>query len=281
MNAIEIMNVIDIYLKFQWSFPMKNKSADLVCHTLQKLILQEGSPEFIGSARWLRSRGSFTGTIKQRKERVHIMNVIDIYSKFQWSFPMKNKSADLVCHTLQKLILQEGSPEIIGADNGTEFNHFDQLAERFSIDIRHGQPYRSNTQGGIERVNGTTRDSIFNYLQDKNAKRWVDVLPMLVYTYNTTRHSSTKMTPFQVHRRRDEVFKMDRFVKANLEKTAQEMIRRFAKLPAKNVRPKAVAEPLTVGDNVRISTQSQIEVRKDGDIKIKSKLKKRLLTTIV
>jgi hypothetical protein len=104
------------------------------------------------------------------------------------------------------------------------------------------------------------------------------VLPMLVYTYNTTRHSSTKMTPFQVHRRRDEVFKMDRFVKANLEKTAQEMIRRFAKLPSKKVRPKREAEPLEVGDDVRISTQSQIEVRKDGDIKIKSKLKKRLLT---
>jgi hypothetical protein len=87
------------------------------------------------------------------------------------------------------------------------------------------------------------------------------------------------MTPFQIHRRRDEVFKMDRYVKANLEKTAQEMIRRFAKLPAKKVRPKTVAEPLQVGDNVRISTQSQIEVRKDGDIKIKSKLKKRLLST--
>jgi hypothetical protein len=35
---------------------------------------------------------------------------------------------------------------------------------------------------------------------------------------------------------------------------------------------------LKVGDDVRISTQSQIEVRKDGDIKIKSQLKKRQLT---
>jgi hypothetical protein len=92
--------------------------------------------------------------------------VIDIFSKFLWSFPLKNKSSSIVAFTLQNLFLSEGHPQILGSDNGTEFksevneltegvkleedidemrgfmggNEMKVLGTRFSIDFRHGQP---------------------------------------------------------------------------------------------------------------------------------------------
>jgi transposase InsO family protein len=213
---------------------------------------------------------------------VYLLNIIDIFSKFLWCFPIKNKSGEVVADIIQKLILSEGTPEILASDNGTEFNNQDitELAERYGIDVRHGQPYKSNTQGAVERVNGTIRDSIFSYLKDHDSKRWVDNLHFFVYSYNTSVHSTTKLTPFQVHRRKNEVFRMDQFVKKNLQKNAEKMVKRFAKSNSgveKKPRKKKDPQVISVNDDVRVSTQSQIEVRASGDIVVKSKKHKQVL----
>jgi hypothetical protein len=106
---------------------------------------------------------------KQNNGFRFVLNVIDIFSKFLWSFPLKNKSASIVAFTLQNLFLVEGHPKILGSDNGTEFKgevddlmegvklgediseikefsgfegeELNILTERFSIDFRHGQPH--------------------------------------------------------------------------------------------------------------------------------------------
>jgi transposase InsO family protein len=210
---------------------------------------------------------------------VYLLNIIDIFSKFLWCFPIKNKSGEVVADIIQKLILSEGTPEILASDNGTEFNNQDitELAERYGIDVRHGQPYKSNTQGAVERVNGTIRDSIFSYLKDHDSKRWVDNLHFFVYSYNTSVHSTTKLTPFQVHRRKNEVFRMDQFVKKNLQKNAEKMVKRFARGVEKKPRKKKDPQVISVNDDVRVSTQSQIEVRASGDIVVKSKKHKQVL----
>ena len=101
---------------------------------------------------------------KQNNGFRFVLNVIDIFSKFLWSFPLKNKSSSIVAFTLQNLFLSEGHPQILGSDNGTEFKSevneltegvkleedidemrgfmggkdMQVLAQRFSIDFRHG-----------------------------------------------------------------------------------------------------------------------------------------------
>jgi len=122
------------------------------------------------------------------------------------------------------------------------------------------------------------RDSIFNYLQSALTKRWIDKLPFFAYSYNTAFHSSSKVTPFMAHRRRHEVFKIDKLVAQNIVKVAQNMIKRNAQgFQPKKIKKVQDLELISVGDDVRVSTQSQIEVRAQGEIKVKSKLKKGLL----
>lgn len=298
----------------------------------------------------------------------YVLNVIDIFSEFLWSFPLKNKSAAVVAFTLQNLFLTEGHPKILGSDNGSEFKQevetltegkeleremgevkgfFQQenmidLAGRFSIEFRHGQPYKSNTMGGVERVNRNIRDSIFAYLQntkghkaaakeeakenlepdtseteldtdaegaeekmrkiqereakkskvkveakvkaggkkDDSSKRWVDKLPFFTYVYNASVHSTIKTTPFTAHRGRAGLVKMDAVIKERIKVKAERMVKQYARERDGLVvrRGKKLDEKIEVGDSVRISTQSMIEVRKQGDIKVKSKLKKGLLS---
>ena len=198
-----------------------------------------------------------------------LLNVIhvDIFSKFLWSIPIKNKSGEVVAFEIQNIIMREGTPRVISSDNGTEFRneHMDELAKRFSFEVRHGQPYRSNAQGAVEKVNGTMRDAIHAYMNENSTKHYLSALPMLTYSYNTTNHSTTKYSPFLVHRKKNEIFNLDNIVHRNIVKASQQMIKRLEKSQQKEL------EPLEVGDSVRISTQSQIAVRKQGEIVIHSK----------
>lgn len=136
-----------------------------------------------------------------------VLSVIDIFSKFLYSRPLKKKESKLVADALQDIFLSDGAPTILQSDNGPEFVNadMDELAKRWKIQLRHGLPYKPSTQGAVERVNQTLKHSIYKYLHQHETKTYTDVLPFLVYSYNTTRHSTTKHTPFEIHRGRSDV----------------------------------------------------------------------------
>ena len=177
------------------------------------------------------------------------MCVIDTFSKFAWVEPLKNKSSKSIAYSLQQIICREGSPSIISSDNGSEFvnEDFIQLCSRFSIKHQTSLPYHPQAQGQIERFNATIKNTIFKYLTDYESKRYIDNLQFLVYSYNTSVHNTTKKTPFEVHKRRYESFKMlDNIVYKNLEKNATKMIENSLK------NQQAMKDELEIGDKVRV-----------------------------
>ena len=52
----------------------------------------------------------------------------------------------------------------------------------------------------MERFNRTIKEKMFKYFSANNARKFVDVLALLVDQYNNTIHSSTKMTPKEASR---------------------------------------------------------------------------------
>lgn len=186
---------------------------------------------------------------KQNDNVNFLMNVIDIFSKFAWSFPLKNKSSKSIAYSLQQIICIEGSPEIIQSDNGTEFinEDFIKLCQRFNIKHRTSLPYKSNTNGGIEKLNSTIKNYIFRYLTDHQSKRYIDNLNLMLYSYNSTTHSTTKKSPFEIHRKRYESFKMlDDIVHKNISDNAVKMIEQSLK------EQQAMKDELIEGDKVRV-----------------------------
>src|SRR6185312_1395611 len=134
-----------------------------------------------------------------------LLTILDIFSKFLYVQPLKNKTAAVVAEALQSVLLADGSPEILQSDNGPEFvNEFmTQLTQRWNMRLKHSQPYKQSTQGAVERVNQTLKQAIFKYLRNHATNKYVDALPFLVLSYNTSQHSTTQRTPFQVHRGRE------------------------------------------------------------------------------
>jgi len=196
---------------------------------------------------------------KSNENFAFLLTVIDTHSKFAWVRPLKNKSAPLVAYSLQEIILQEGSPTIISCDNGSEFvnDKLKELCERFNIEMRYSLPYKPQSQGQIERFNQTIKNKIFAYMADKNTRKYITDLNWFVYSYNTSKHSTTKHTPFQVHRGFDERMKLlHNQVKENISKQAEKMIEREVK------EMNSQREPLNVGDKVRVANLAKRSQRK-------------------
>ena len=74
--------------------------------------------------------------------------MIDVHSKFLWSRPLKNKSAESVAYELQSIYLIEGAPKILQSDNGPEFKNekMTELCARFAI-----EQYRISSTGNWTR----------------------------------------------------------------------------------------------------------------------------------
>jgi len=52
-----------------------------------------------------------------------VLNCIDSFSKYVWSFPIQNKTAEEVAACLKRLFSEQGSWKILQADNGGEFKN--------------------------------------------------------------------------------------------------------------------------------------------------------------
>ena len=74
-------------------------------------------------------------------------------------------------------------------------------------------------------------------MNENKTKMYINKLPMLVYAYNTAQHSTTKYSPFLVHRKKNEIFNLDNIVKSNIVKASQRMIKRLQKANQKEQEP--------------------------------------------
>lgn len=133
-----------------------------------------------------------------------LLVVIDIFSKYVHVAALKSKHSNRVAFALQLMFLQDGAPRILQTDNGSEFRNGDviELSKRWSFEMRHGLPYKSTTNGGVERVNRTIENAIQSHMVDYQTKRYLDVLPFICFSYNTTVHSTHSFQPFLVHKGR-------------------------------------------------------------------------------
>jgi len=207
---------------------------------------------------------------KQNDGITFLMCVIDTFSKFAFVEPLKNKTSQSIAYTLQNIICKESSPEVISSDNGSEFvnSHFIELCQRFNIKHKTSLPYHPQAQGQIERFNSTIKKTIFKYLTQHNSKRYIDALQLLVYSYNTSVHNTTKRTPFEIHRKKHETYKiLDDMVFQNIQNNAIKMIENSLK------NQQAQQEPLEEGDEVRIG----IIFLKSGRKKIGGVNKKQIM----
>ena len=124
----------------------------------------------------------------------YILTTIDVYSKYLWAIPLRDKTQALVRGALQPL-LERYRPRVLQSDNGPEFA--DCVPEDLRAEVHHilSPAYTPQTNGVVERVNATLKRRIYAYMTHNGTRTYIDALPALVQNYNSTRHTFTKHTP--------------------------------------------------------------------------------------
>ena len=135
----------------------------------------------------------------------YVLVVIDNFSKFGWTVPLKNKYAQTIKDSFENILISsKRKPNLIESDRGKEFynNIFQDFLNKNNIKL-----YSRNSSFGsvfAERFNRTIRDLLKRPVFEKGDGNWIDVLPTITKQYNNKVHSSTKLTPIQASIKKNE-----------------------------------------------------------------------------
>ena len=129
----------------------------------------------------------------------YLLAVIDIFSKYGWLIPLKDKTGKSVASAL-KTIFKERKPEKMRVDKGKEFynKNVKDLIELYSTE-------NEEKSSVVERWIRTMKEKMWKYFSAKSTSVYINVLSGLVKEYNNTRHSSVKMTPVKAIKKENEL----------------------------------------------------------------------------
>ena len=135
----------------------------------------------------------------------YVLVVIDNFSKFAWTIPLKNKNAQTIKDSFEHILISsKRRPKLIESDRGKEFynNIFQDFLNKNNIKLYS----RNSPYGAVfaERFNRTIRDLLKKIVFEKGDGNWIDILPTITKQYSKITHSSTKLTPIQASLKKNE-----------------------------------------------------------------------------
>ena len=137
----------------------------------------------------------------------YVLVVIDNFSKFGWTVPLKNKNALTIKDSFENILISsKRKPYLIESDRGKEFynNIFQDFLNKNNIKLYS----RNSSYGAVfaEKFNRTIRDLLKKVVFEHGDAKWIDILPTITKQYNNRIHSSTKLTPIQASLKKNEGF---------------------------------------------------------------------------
>ena len=137
----------------------------------------------------------------------YILVIIDNFSKYGWTVPLKNKNAQSIKDSFENILISsKRKPNFIETDRGKEFynNIFQDFLNKNDIKLYS----RNSSYGAVfaERFNLTIRDLLKKIVFERGDAKWIDVLPTITKQYNNRIHSSTKLSPKDTSLKKNEGF---------------------------------------------------------------------------
>jgi transposase InsO family protein len=127
-----------------------------------------------------------------------LLCIVDVFSRFAWVLPLKNKMAKTVNDTLEPLVKQY-KVQNINIDKGSEFKGETlKMLKANNVKVWEAEAGEKTKQGIVERFNRTIRELIEKYLTINQTKNYIKELPSLVKNYNSSTHSGTNAIPAAV-----------------------------------------------------------------------------------
>ena len=132
---------------------------------------------------------------KKKTEPRYGLVVIDIFSKLANVVPMENKDGESVLTALKESFKKMGFPMSIYSDDDGAFK---TVVGQFFKDEGINHIITLTHANVVERFIRTMKNMIHDRVRF-NKGSWTTLLPQALAKYNSSKHSSTKMTPKEAH----------------------------------------------------------------------------------
>jgi len=122
----------------------------------------------------------------------YLLTVIDVFSKYGWMLPLKDKTGVSVAKALKKIFKQKKT-EKLWTDKGKEF--YNKHVRDLGVELYSTENEEKSSVA--ERWDRTMKEKIFKYFTANSTNKHIDVFDDFVDRYDNTWHSSINMTPVE------------------------------------------------------------------------------------
>ena len=136
---------------------------------------------------------------RKNKGIKYLLCAIDLYSKYAFVIPLKDKNGISIVNAFNKIIKQsERKPNKIWVDQGGEFcnNVFKKCLS--DNDMIMYSTYNEGKSVVAERFIRTLKNKLYKHMTATDKNVYYDVLDNVVNKYNNTKHSTIKTKPIDV-----------------------------------------------------------------------------------
>ncbi|KAM0735324.1 Transposon Ty3-I Gag-Pol polyprotein [Formica fusca] len=133
-------------------------------------------------------------------ENKYVLTFQDNLTKFSKAVPLPNQEAATVAKEfVVKIIFEHGIPDKVLTDQGTNFlsDMFKNMCKLLKIEKIQTTAYHPESNGALERSHRTLAEYLRHYI-NADQTDWDEWIPYAMFTYNTTPHTATGFTPFEL-----------------------------------------------------------------------------------
>ena len=144
---------------------------------------------------------------KKNKGIKYLLCAIDLYSKYAFVVPLKDKKGIGIVNASDKIIKQSNrKPNKIWVDQGGEF--YNNVFKKWlsDNDIIMYSTYNEGKSVADERFIRTLKNQLYKHMTATGKNVYYDVLDDVVNKYSSTKHSTIKMKPIDVGDNNERVY---------------------------------------------------------------------------
>ena len=134
---------------------------------------------------------------KLNKGYRYLLTCIDIFSKYSWVIPLKDKKGITIKNALEK-IFNKRKPKFLWTDKGKEFYNKQVQDLLNDNNIKLYSTNNSEIKSAVvERFNRTFKNMMYKKFTENNNTIFYNILDELVNNYNDKYHSTIRMSPIE------------------------------------------------------------------------------------
>ena len=133
-------------------------------------------------------------------EGIHfLLSVIDIFSKYAWVVPLKDKKGITIVNAFQKVLNKsDRKPNKIWVNKGSKFYNRSMKSWLEKNGIEMYSTHNEGKSAFTERFIRTLTNKIYKYMTSISKNIYIDKLDDIGNKYNNAYHSIIKMKPVDV-----------------------------------------------------------------------------------